>query len=193
MQDDRPAVIGQFFRYGLGSSRSTKHAFHSLTPGPLIATNDQTVSWSPEQAGIQWKSFDQTPPVADKKATRLLQMRRLVRSYKVILYDLQDKPTELRFLPKPLFEYSTPRAGVTDGVMFSYVVATDPEAILLVEAFDESGKTGFRYAFARFHFQRLVAFNGDQEIWSVPLELEMRGNTVGNPNTIKQVYNSYRP
>jgi hypothetical protein len=101
--------------------------------------------------------------------------------------------TELRLAPRPLYEYSAPRAGVTTGALFSYFVATDPEAILLVEAFDENGKTGFRYAFARFHFWRLTATYADRTVWEVAYDPSMSSNQSGKPETMKKVYNSYYP
>jgi hypothetical protein len=120
-------------------------------------------------------------------------MRQLARPFRVKLVDPKDKVTELRLAPRPLFDYSAPRAGVTDGAIFSYLVATDPEAILLVEAFDEAGKTGFRYAFARFHFWRLTATLDDRTVWDAEPDLAMIGNPFGNPATIKRVYNSFVP
>jgi hypothetical protein len=82
---------------------------------------------------------------------------------------------------------------VTDGAIFSYVVATDPEAILLVEAFDEKGKTGFRYAFARFHFWRLTATVSDKAVWDAEYDPSMINNPFAGPATMKKVYNSFVP
>ena len=191
MQDERPAVIGQFFCFDVMGRRATKHALHSLSASPLEAKFNDTVAWSPQQPGLDWKTFADAPAVDASRAKRLLQMRQLTRRFKVNLIDSKDKATELRLAPRPLFEYSAPKVGVTDGGIFSYVVATDPEAILLVEAFDDGGQSGFRYAFARFHFYRLTATDGDTTVWNVELDPDMKGNTFGNPATIKKVYNSY--
>ena len=120
-------------------------------------------------------------------------MRQLARRFKVTLIDPRDKSTELRPAPRPLLEYSAPKSGVTDGVILSYVVATDPEAILLIEAFDEQGATSFRYAFARFHFWRLTASDGERTVWDVEYDPSMSGNTFANPATFKRVYNSFHP
>ena len=82
---------------------------------------------------------------------------------------------------------------MTAGAIFSYLVATDPEAILLVEAFNENGKTGFRYAFARFHFWRLAATLGDKTVWDVEHDDSMVNNEFATPKTMKKVYNSFLP
>jgi hypothetical protein len=193
LHEGRPAVMGQFFRHDTQNRRPKKHALHSLMSGPLEAKYRDRVAWTPDQPGVEWKSFPDAPAVARARNERLLQMRQLARPFRVTLIDPREKVTELRLAPRPLFEYAAPREGVTDGAIFSYLVATDPEAILLVEAFDEQGKTGFRYAFARFHFWRLTATLDNRTVWDVEPDLAMIGNPFGNPATIKRVYNSYVP
>lgn len=193
LQDGRPAVIGQFFCFNSRDQRVTKHAFHSLVSMPLEAKIDDVVAWSPQDAGIEWKPFANAPPVGPNRTNRLLQMRQLARQFRVTLMESEKSSTELRLAPRPLFEYSAPNAGATDGVILSFVVATDPEAILLIEAFDEKGQTGFRYAFARFHFRRLTASLDDQTVWDVEYDASMMRNSRGNPATIKKVYNSFYP
>lgn len=193
MQDSRPAVIGQFFCFNSPSGRLTKHAVHSLVQVPLEAKANEIVAWAPDQAGIEWKSLTDAPEVGNSRVNRLLQMRQLARRFELTLISPQDKKTELRLAPRPLFEYSAPKSGVTDGVILSYVVATDPEAILLLEAFDEQGQTGFRYAFARFHFWKLTATDGDHLVWEVAHDPTMSGNRIANPETFKKVYNSFHP
>ena len=191
VHEGRPAVMGQFFRFDVQERRPKKHALHSLMDVPLEATFHDRVAWTPEQPGVEWKSFPDAPAVAATHNERLLQMRQLARRFKVDLIDPRDKVTELRLAPRPLFEYSAPKAGVTDGAIFSFFVATDPEAILLVEAFDGRGKAGFRYAFARFHFWRLTARVGDRTVWDVEHDPVMNGNRFANPAAMKKVYNSY--
>jgi hypothetical protein len=193
MHGDRPAAIGQFFRFGVQGRRLTKHALHSLSPESLEARFSGVVAWAPEKPGIEWKPFNDAPPPGNSHTNRLLQMRQLARRFKLTLISPKDKSEELRLAPRPLFEYSAPKSGVTDGVILSYVVATDPEAILLIEAFEEKGQTGFRYAFARFHFWRLTASEGERTVWDVAYDPSMSGNTFANPETVHKVYNSFHP
>ena len=191
LHEGRPAAIGQFFRFDTKTKRVKKHALHSLRPDALEAKFHDRVAWTPDQAGIEWKPFPDAPKAAATRNERLLQMRALARPFQLTLIDPREKTTDLRLAPRPLFEYAAPKVGVTDGVIFSYLVATDPEAILLIEAFDEDGKTGFRYAFARFHFWRLTANLGDKIVWDAAHDPTMNGNTFAHPDTIKKVYNSY--
>ena len=193
LHEGRPAVMGQFFRHNSRIGRQKKHALHSLMSVPLEGKFHGHVAWTPEQPGIEWKSFPVSPAVAATKKERLLQMRQLARPFQVKLTDSKERTTDLRLAPRPLFEYSAPRAGVTDGVIFSYLVATDPEAILLVEAFEEEGKTGFRYAFARFHFWKLTATLAEKTVWDVEYDPSMINNPFARPETMKKVYNSFIP
>jgi hypothetical protein len=191
LHEGRPAVLGQFFRFDVREARPKKHALHSLMTGPIEATFHDKLAWAPDQPGVEWKPFEGAPAVAATRNERLLQIRQFARRFKVDLIDPRDKVTELRLAPRPLFEYTAPKVGVTDGAFFSFFVATDPEAVLLVEAFDERGKTGFRYAFARFHFWRLTAKFDDRTVWDVEYDPIMNGNRFGNPAAMKKVYNSY--
>jgi hypothetical protein len=189
--EGRPAVMGQFFRFDNRGRRLKKHALHSLAAGPLEAKFQDRLAWAPEEPGVVWKTFPDAPAVAGTGKERLRQMKQLAASFRVTLRDAKDQATELRLAPRPLYEYAAPKDGVTDGVVFSYLVATDPEAILLVEAFDEGAKTGFRYAFARFHFLRLTATLGDKTVWDAEADPSMILNTFAKPESMKKVYNSF--
>ena len=193
--DGRPAVMGQFFKYDAKKGRVKKHALHSLAAVELEAKVNDKIAWAPVAPGVEWKSFPDAPAVAVNQKDRLLQMKQLAQRVQVNLINPRDKekPIELRRLDRPLFEYSALKAGATTGAIFSYVVATDPEAILLIGSFDEKGKTGFRYAFARFHFWGLTAKIGERTVWDVEFDESQINNTIGRADTVKKVYNSFLP
>jgi hypothetical protein len=191
LNEGRPAVLGQFFRFNNRGERPKKHALHSTTSGPLEATYRERVAWTPEVAGVEWKPYPGIPTVAATRTERLLQMREIARAFQVKLFDPRGEASDLRLAAHPLFDYSAPRVGVTDGALFSFMIATDPEAILMVEAFDEQGKSGYRYAFARFHFWKLSAKLGDSTAWEVEYDPSQSGNTFANPRTMKKIYNSF--
>jgi hypothetical protein len=195
LSDGRPAVMGQFFRHDARRGRLKKHALHSLADVELEAKFRDKIAWTPDQPGVEWKSFPDAPAAGATQKERQTQLRQLARAVGVYLTDPKDreKPIELRRLERPLFEYSALKQGVTDGAIFSYVVATDPEAILLVECFDEKGKTSFRYALARFHFWALSAKLGNKTVWEVANDSSMVNNTIGRSETMKKVYNSFLP
>jgi len=83
--EERPAAIGQFFRFGVQGRRLTKHALHSLSQAPLEARFDAALAWAPEKPGIEWKRFSSAPDPGPTRAKRLLQMRELARRFKLTL------------------------------------------------------------------------------------------------------------
>lgn len=195
--EDRPLSIGSFFTYEYNSKVYLKHEFHSLSTEPLNASFGGIVAWTPKEAGIKWQDFKEGPEPKGNHSNRSLQMRQLTRPFRAELIDPNGEKNELRLAPRPLLEYASPKAGVIDGAIFSFVIATDPEVLLMIEAFEESrdGKpaTGFRYAFARFHYWNVVAYDGDRRVWEAPLDKAHEQNNLGDQENIHKIYNSFHP
>ncbi len=193
----RPYVIGTFFSYGAGDREHVKHEFHSLASTPLQATFDGVPAWTPSEPGVDWKDIPDVPDPGTARIGRLLQMRQLARNFRAELTSPKNERNELRLAPRPLYEYSSPETGVLDGAILSFVVATDPEALLLMEAYDEerNGKhaRGFRYAFARFHYWELTASLGEDKVWHMPLDKSHENNNLGSRENLSKVYNSFHP
>ena len=63
LHESRPVAIGQFFCFNVMNRRMTKHALHSLSSAPLEARFNDEVAWSPEQPGLEWKTFAEAPAV----------------------------------------------------------------------------------------------------------------------------------
>jgi hypothetical protein len=197
LHEGRPQVIGSLFTYQLNDKVHEKHEMHSLASGPLQATFDGTLAWTPKEPGVIWHEFEKSPAPASTRIARQLQMRQLSRRFRAELTDLESQKNELRLAPRPLYEYSASADGVLDGLIFSYVVATDPEVLLLIESYDQerngARQSGFRYAFARFHYWHVAAFEGDRKIWEAPLDRSHERNAIGNPANIGKIYNSFHP
>lgn len=197
LHQQRPYVIGTFFTYGYDGKTFLKHEFHSLAPGPFTATFNGTVAWTPQAAGLTWTEFPESPKPTNTRVSRSLQMRHLARQFRAELTSPKNERSELRLAPRPLLEYSSPETGVLDGAILSFVVATDPEALLLIEAFEESrnGKpvSGFRYALARFHYWDLAVYLDDQKIWSAALDKSYETSNLGDRDNLRKTYSSFHP
>lgn len=193
----RPYAIATFFTYVYNEMTHTKHEFHSLAPGPLQATFDGSLAWTPKDPGVTWSDVPDAPAPGNTRVARSLQLRQLARNFRVELNSPKNERNELRLAPRPLYEYSSPETGVLDGAILSFVVATDPEALLLMEAYDgeRNGKhvTGFRYGFARFHYWEITAYRGDDKIWQAPLDKTHENNNIGDRENIGKIYNSFHP
>jgi hypothetical protein len=70
-----------------------------------------------------------------------------------------DVPKVLRPLATPLYRYPT-RGAVLDGALFAFVVGTDPELLLLIEAQDDR----WRYAVARMNRDALQVALDEQAV-----------------------------
>ena len=104
------------------------------------------------------------PKPAATPAERLRQMRALARV--PCVFQRSQGQSELRLLPKPLYRYDTKSPDLLDGALFAFVVTTDPEVLLMIEARPEDGTSVWQYGFARMSMVNLRAEHKDQTVWS---------------------------
>ena len=161
--DGRPQVVACFFRYE-GRVKEA-HEFHSLATVPLVTSLGGQALWHPQGKGIVLKSIAGAPRPAATAAERLRQMRGLAREFKASV-DLEKGGTELRLLSQPLFRYESK----SDGALFAFVMATDPEALLLIEERPLQSDPAWHYAFARMSNHSLAAKRQDRVVWEMPVD-----------------------
>jgi hypothetical protein len=165
--DGRPEAIACIYKYF-----TTKDEFsaeiHSLAETPLVALKRNEVVWRPAEPGVVFKPVPQANPPAATAVGRLSQMRQIARGFSAELTTVIGKTRHnLRLLPQPLFRYPANEGEVTDGAVFAFARATDPDVVLLLEARRDGANTRWRYALARMHVGALRANYLDQEVWSV--------------------------
>ncbi len=139
--DERPAAAVQVF---LRKDGRWIQAFSSLSTTPLASTG----VWNPSQPGVEFKPVPGVSKPAETAEQRLRQMRELTKAFGAEM-NLNNKTWhDLRLLSKPLARYGKPNSEMLDGGLFAFVLTTDPEAYLLLEA--RAGKNGpeWQYAFA---------------------------------------------
>ena len=100
-------------------------------------------------------------------------------------------PEVLRLLPRPLYRYDLKDSNDTnpilrDGGMFAFVMGTDPEVILLLEAVEREGQAVWQYAFARATTYAVEASLGEAVVWSVIAQS-------GPPDSTKVMMQIFRP
>ena len=193
LKDGRPEVIGSVFTY-LDRRRDMilrKHAFHSLSDQPLTAEYQSRLIWSPKSAGVKFAPVPAAEPPAEDARRRLTQMRSLARQFSLTIVDLKEEKSELRLMTQPLLRYEPTSGPAVDGAIFAYAIATDPEALLLLEARKNGGGLRWEYAFARFHFVTLTAQHGGKEVWRVEPDKDMMRTVFGNdPQQREKIYYS---
>lgn len=153
------------------------HEFDSLSRGAkLFARDGDAVIWSPEAAGVEFKAVPKAPAPARTAPERLRQMKAIAEGFKATMTgwaaDNSDQES-LRLLPRPLHRYDL--AGVKDkdrdpdlldGALFAYVLGTDPEIVLALEAVGPADKAEWQCAFVRATSGGLEVKLGDEVVWS---------------------------
>lgn len=165
LEGERPVAVAAWSIRGMGS---VYREFTSFSAEPLTCVFNERVVWSPQTGGLLDQPLPGTPAPQATAAARLTQMRALARRFSAVFYK-GDEPTEMRLLPQPIHRYKDEKLGLLDGGLFTFAEATDPEALLLLEARSgkKEGEAAWRFSLARMSSLRLVVRLDDKEIWSV--------------------------
>ena len=142
--------------------------FTSLSAEPLVCRFEGTDVWTPQTGGLLNQALPKADPPHAAAPRRLAQMRTLAGRFSAVVFR-EGAPTELRLMSQPFYRYKKESPEVLDGGLFSFAEATDPEALLLLEARPAKTKGTFewRYTLARMTSLPLVMRLDDTEIWSV--------------------------
>jgi hypothetical protein len=144
------------------------HEFDSLSRGTLIAKRNGNTVWSPAKHGVEFQPISSADAPDDSAVVRLRQMKTLASQFSSTMLgwraDKSDRE-ELRKLPQPLYRYESSHRNVLDGAVFAFVQGTDPETLLLIEAFKITGKFEWQFAFARRTSGELEGRHNDKIVW----------------------------
>jgi hypothetical protein len=163
--DGRPEVVASLYRYTFGGKMIEDHEFQSLATIGLTATRNGQTVWAPRIAGVSLIPIPGAARPAPTSAERLRQMQALAREFHAF-FDTADNKSELRLLPKPLYRYETKNPSLRDGALFAFVVTTDPEVLLTIEARPIGGELVWHYGFARMSMVNLRAQHKGQTVWN---------------------------
>ena len=131
--------------------------FGLLSAGPVLAELDGQTLWNPKRPGPSMTSFQPIPnasaPAKDAGA-RLRQMKELARRFSSKMVDPTGKHEPLRLLASPLYRYDIAAADsqqpvISDGALFGFVMGTDPESLLMIEARQTPNGDQWQYAAAK--------------------------------------------
>ena len=171
--EGRPAVIASFWsaiERQQPDLRRLNFEWHSLSESPLTADRNAERLWEAGEPGVEWRTLDDVRPPAGSPPLRLRQMRQIASSFSAGIERKQE--SELRLMPQPLYRYSEQTVGATDGALFAFVMGTDPEVFLLIEArSDTPGRATWYAACVRFTNYALVVQRDGREWWSYPMAM----------------------
>jgi hypothetical protein len=145
----------------------------------LVSTSDERLSaevarhgrWAPREPDFKLQPVPDMAPPAKTEAGRLRQMKEFARSLSASEV-WQGQRSELRLLSTEVHRYSDAARGLVDAAIFIFVVGSNPEAILLVEAHradsDPGAPGSWKYGLARMSAATVTFHWRDTEVWSVP-------------------------
>ncbi|MCU0978852.1 MAG: hypothetical protein MUF25_06755 [Pirellulaceae bacterium] len=165
----RPEMIGSIYKWYAPFTHMSAE-FHSLAVGPLTGKRAGQPVWSPARGGVEFKPVPDAPDPAPSEAQRLRQMQMAAEGFSAEMVDRErpDQIYQLRLLPRPVYRYKSPDRGVTDGAIFVFVHATDPQVWLMIEARRRDQESQWQYAVAQMDSVRMRAFHRGREIWTAP-------------------------
>jgi hypothetical protein len=152
------------------------HDFEAIARHPAIARRDGRVVWEPQKSGVVYADIPDAPAPESTRAGRLRQMKSLAEQFDTTLVGWKADNTdreELRLLPRPLYRYEADdpteaKGAIVDGAVFAFVMGTDPETLLLIEAVDDGNTTKWQYAFARRTSGELEGRLDGRIVWTAP-------------------------
>ncbi|MDV6028881.1 MAG: hypothetical protein F9B45_01960 [Phycisphaera sp. RhM] len=172
--------------------------FQSLSEQALTADSNDQLMWQPTEPGVHWKPIESAPRPAQSGFLRLRQMRVLARKFSSQLVPPKKNPVELRLLDTPVYRYELDEAADTsgasksnranadliDGAVFTFVQGTDPEVLLLIEAYHDGDRQAWRYALARMSVVPTQVRHADTLVWETDWAIQ-------RPHTPYFVYKSF--
>ncbi len=160
----RPMVIGSIFPWdGL-----LIHELESLTRESFVCRREGLVRWEPER-GLDFRPVPGAPVPAAEPAARLREMKRLAEQFQVTMLGWRDDNSDrelLRQLPREFFRAKPETSDCLDGAVFGYVLGTDPEALLILDASLVDGEYQWQYAFARLTSGALEGRHAGLVVWT---------------------------
>jgi hypothetical protein len=167
----RPGAAAQIFLIKINgpAEGEWRHEFTALSTEPLIATQGGSPRWQPAVAGVRFEPIPGAPKPADKPRERLRQMRDLAAEFRAEDNFWDRGWNVLRQLPTPISRYGKAGGTPEDGALFAFVLGTDPETFLFIEARQGTNGLDWQYAFAPMTCWALKAEHKGRPIWSLPL------------------------
>jgi hypothetical protein len=144
------------------------HEFTSLSPRRVAAVRDGRATWSPQASGIEFRPVPGAAKPAGSAAQRIRQMREMAGQFRASDNFKAKGWSELRLLPTPIARYGGPDTKVVDGAVFAFVIGTDPEVFLFLEARPGDAGAAWHYALAPMTVYALEVSLRGKAVWGLP-------------------------
>ncbi len=164
--DGRPEAVASIYKF-YSPLTHRANEFHSLALGKLTAERDGIAVWTPSRAGLELKPIPGAPAPADSAAARLRQMRAMAQEFTGRQTSREGVDRDMRLLAQPIYRYENTKGDLIDGGLFVFVLGTDPEAFLLIEARrPPKGAAEWHFGATRMNSITLRISHRGREIWT---------------------------
>jgi hypothetical protein len=166
-ENGRPEAVASIYKF-YSPLTHRANEFHSLSFGKLTGRRDGVAVWTPSKPGLELKPVAGAP-VPDGSATvRLRQMKLIAQEFTARQITGEGVDREMRLLNQPIYRYENTKGDLVDGGLFVFVVGTDPEAFLLIEARRTSGgPLEWQFGATRMTHKDLKIKQRDRVVWNV--------------------------
>jgi hypothetical protein len=181
----RPAALLSLSLHPNEGTLGWLYEINSLSSRSVQAAIPGMPNWSSRTAGLEFKALPDVPTPAAKESGRNRQFREV--SAKFVGFesfrkspDAKAERYELRLIPRPIYRYSDPDAGLIDGAIFLMTYGTNPEIVLVIEVVKEkeAEKLVWKYAMTRISYAELHVEFDNREIWT---QAHLQGTNPAQP------------
>jgi len=167
-ENGRPEAVASIYKF-YSPLTHRANEFHSLALDKLTGERGGVRVWTPSRPGLELKPIPGAPVPADSAAARLRQMRTLAEEFTGRQTTRQRFERDMRLLTQPIYRYENTKGDLIDGGLFVFVLATDPDAFLLIEARrTKAGAAEWRFGATRMNANALRMTHRGREIWNAP-------------------------
>jgi hypothetical protein len=160
----RPAALASFF---LNGRKKWVIEFTIIPESDVTILRSGRPFWKPSEYVCKFTDLPRSPLPAAKPVLRLAQMRAVAADFSVLdNFGGKETREELRLLPQPVYRYSE-EGTILDGSLFVFVLGTDPECCLLLEACKDDRGSRYRYAVAPMSIFHLEARYKGDTVWAI--------------------------
>lgn len=166
VHDGRPMASASVFHW----QGNLVHELACVSRGTVLARRDGKDVWIPKKSSVEFQDVPKAPAPAEAAADRLKQMKAVAESFSATMLgwraDDGDRQ-ELVLLKEPVYRYESKDKPLVDGGVFAFVLGSDPEVLLILEAVVVKGKPRWQYGLARSTSAALAARREQEVVWSV--------------------------
>jgi len=134
-----PVALGKVEAYQRKEGTKWLYCFASTSTGLVEGKWPDGHRFQAKKPGIEWTALKGAAP-QETAAGRLRQMKDLFQKFTATTHDdLLKTSDELRPLARPLWEYSSPKRGVVQGILCGFAAnGTNPDVLVALEAVSSS-------------------------------------------------------